>query len=182
MKLLPRFLVLKEGQKRVPIRVKSCNKAGSLERRSYSKAEKVIAKPRNLKRGLGTRKMKTMTIKVGHDIVFDVPVRGEPPPQKTWMFADKPIDESKVKIENEDYKTNLVLRNATRANAGKYTLTAKNASGMDTHSVDVIVLGRPSAPEGPLEVSNVFEEIADLAWSTATTLDCRIDHYRYRKA
>ncbi|PIO60342.1 fibronectin type III domain protein, partial [Teladorsagia circumcincta] len=142
------ILGLKEGEE-YQFRVTAVNKAGPGEASDPSR--KVVAKPRNLKPWIDREKMKTLTVKVGQDVTFDVPVRGEPPPEKTWMFADKPIDDSKVKIDNEDYKTKLVLRNATRANAGKFTLTAKNASGMDTHSVDVIVLGKPSPPEGPLE-------------------------------
>ncbi|KAK5968521.1 Twitchin [Trichostrongylus colubriformis] len=131
-----------------------------------------------LKPWIDREKMKTVTVKVGHDVIFDVPVRGEPPPEKTWTFADKPIDDPKINITDEDYNTKFVLRGATRAHAGKYTLTAKNHNGTDTHSVDVIVLGRPGAPEGPLEVSNIFEDKCDLEWKPP--LDdggLPIDHY-----
>ncbi|XGW29138.1 hypothetical protein V3C99_008720 [Haemonchus contortus] len=169
------ILGLKEGEE-YQFRVIAVNKAGPGEASDPSR--KVVAKPRNQKPWIDREKMKTMTVKVGQDVVFDVPVRGEPPPEKTWMFADKPIDDSKVKIDNEDYNTKFVLRGATRANSGKYTLTAKNASGMDTHTVEVTVLGKPSAPEGPLEVSNVFEDKCDLEWKPP--LDdggIPIDHY-----
>lgn len=53
-----------------------------------------------------------------------------------------------LQITNEDYRTRFVLSNATRKHAGKYTLTATNVNGTDQHSVEVMVLGRPSAPEG----------------------------------
>ncbi|KHJ77567.1 fibronectin type III domain protein, partial [Oesophagostomum dentatum] len=152
---------LKEGEE-YQFRVKAVNKAGPGEASDPSR--KVVAKPRNLKPWIDREKMKTITIKVGQDVIFDVPVRGEPPPTKTWTFNDKPIDDKKISIVDEDYRTEFVLRVATRAHAGKYTLTAKNASGTDTHSVEVIVLGKPSAPEGPLDVSNVFEDKCDLEW------------------
>ncbi|KAK6047922.1 fibronectin type III domain protein [Cooperia oncophora] len=165
------ILGLKEGEE-YQFRVKAVNKAGPGEASDPSR--KVIAKPRNLKPWIDREKMKTMTIKVGHDIVFDVPVRGEPPPQKTWMFADKPIDESKVKTTRPIWCFEMQLA----LMRGSTHFTAKNASGMDTHSVDVIVLGRPSAPEGPLEVSNVFEDKCDLAWKPpADDGGLPIDHY-----
>lgn len=38
--------------------------------------------------------MKTITVKVGAEIRFDVPVRGEPPPEMVWKFkgADMKTD------------------------------------------------------------------------------------------
>lgn len=56
------------------------------------------------------------------------------------------------------------MKGGQRCHAGKYTLTATNASGTDTHSVEIIILGRPSNPLGPLDVTNVFEDRADLEW------------------
>ena len=108
--------------------------------------------------------MKTVTIKVGQNVELAVPVTGEPPPKKEWTFNDKPFNDSKIKITHEDYKTNFSLRGATRAHAGKYLLTATNDSGTDSHHIEVIVLGKPSAPKGPLEVSDVFEDHCTLDW------------------
>lgn len=56
------------------------------------------------------------------------------------------------------------MRNSTRTYAGKYILTATNDSGSDTHSVEVFVLDRPSTPQGPLKVSNVFADNVTLDW------------------
>ncbi|WKY05591.1 hypothetical protein Q1695_006081 [Nippostrongylus brasiliensis] len=173
------ILGLKEGEE-YQFRVKAVNKAGPGEASDPSR--KVVAKPRNLKPWIDREKMKTVTVKVGQSVEFDVPVRGEPPPTKTWTFNDQPINDNKIKITDEDYNTKFVLREASRGHAGKYTLTATNASGTDTHSVDVIVLGRPSAPEGPLEVSNVFEDKCDLEWKPpADDGGLPIDHYDIEK-
>lgn len=38
--------------------------------------------------------MRTITIKVGQNFEFDVPVQGEPPPEKVWSFDDKPLSAS----------------------------------------------------------------------------------------
>lgn len=42
--------------------------------------------------------MKTVTIKVGQNVDFKVPVTGEPPPKCVWTFNDKPIDDKDAKI------------------------------------------------------------------------------------
>ncbi|KHN73749.1 Twitchin [Toxocara canis] len=171
---------LKQGEE-YQFRVRAVNKAGPGEPSDPSR--RVIAKPRNLKPHIDRESMKTITIKVGQNCEFDVPVQGEPPPEKVWTFDDKPLSaDAKIKITNEDYRTRFVLTNATRKDAGKYTLTATNINGTDQHSVDVIVLGRPSAPEGPLEVSDVYEDHMTLEWKPP--LDdggCPIDHYDIEK-
>lgn len=85
-------------------------------------------------------------------------------------------------ITNEDYKTNFSLRNATRQHAGKYVLTATNDSGTDTHGVEVIVIGKPSASGGPLEVSDVFEDRVTLDWKPPEDDGgMPIDHYDIEK-
>jgi hypothetical protein len=83
--------------------------------------------------------MKAITIKVGQSLYFKVPVTGEPPPENTWTINGKPIDDddSKIRVTNEDYKTNLVLRNATREHAGTYLLVATNENGTDQYGVEV---------------------------------------------
>lgn len=44
----------------------------------------------------------------------------------------------------------------TRADSGKYIVTAKNDSGTDTVEVEVDVVSKPSKPKGPLKVSLLF--------------------------
>lgn len=59
---------------------------------------------------------------------------------------------------------------------------ASNASGIDKHSVEVIVLGKPSSPMGPLDVTNVFEDRCDLEWKVPEDDGgLPIDHYEIEK-
>ncbi|CAJ0587388.1 unnamed protein product, partial [Mesorhabditis spiculigera] len=172
-------LNLKEGEE-YQFRIKAVNKAGPGE--ASDPSQKVVAKPRNLKPWIDREAMKTITVKVGQDVEFDVPVRGEPPPEKTWTFADgKPISD-RIRLTNEDYRTQFVLKGAQRKEAGKYTLVAQNASGKDTHSVEVIVLGKPSAPMGPLDVTDVFEDHCTLEWAPPEDDGgTPVDHYEIEK-
>lgn len=41
-------------------------------------------------------------------------------------------------------------------------------NGQDSVTVKVTVIDKPSAPEGPLEVSNVHADRVDLAWKPPT--------------
>lgn len=78
----------------------------------------------------------------------------------------KPSD--KTKITNVDYNTKLSVRGATRAESGVYTLTASNVNGTDIAEVEVIVMDKPSPPNGPLKVQNVHAEGATLSWLPPT--------------
>uniref|UniRef100_A0A0N5C6U2 non-specific serine/threonine protein kinase n=1 Tax=Strongyloides papillosus TaxID=174720 RepID=A0A0N5C6U2_STREA len=173
---------LKEGEE-YQFRIVAVNKAGPGEASDPSK--KIIAKARNLKPHIDRESMKTITIKVGQNADFDVPVRGEPPPEMVWKFNDKPLDTNNnkhIRIQNEDYRTQFALRNSTRAHAGRYTLTATNINGTDSHYVDIIVLSRPSKPMGPLEVSDIFEDKCTLEWKPPEDDGgIPIDHYEIEK-
>ncbi|KAL3982100.1 Fibronectin type III domain family protein [Acanthocheilonema viteae] len=173
-------LGLKEGEE-YQFRIRAVNKAGMGEPSDPSR--KIIAKPRNLKPHIHRESMKSVVIKVGQSVEFDVPVSGEPPPEKVWALNDKPIEGDKhIMITNEDYRTVCLLKNATRKHTGKYTLTASNVNGTDKHTVEVTVIGRPSPPEGPLEVSDIHADHMNLEWKPPEDDGgLPIDHYEIEK-
>ncbi|VDK42941.1 unnamed protein product, partial [Gongylonema pulchrum] len=82
-------LGLKEGEE-YQFRIRAVNKAGPGEPSDPSR--RVVAKHRNLKPHIDRESMKSVTIKVGQSLEFDVPVIGEPPPEKVWTFNEKPIE------------------------------------------------------------------------------------------
>lgn len=69
-----------------------------------------------------------------------------------------------TQIDNVDYNSKLVMRNVQRGDSGEYTITATNSSGRDSVTVTVTVTDKPSAPEGPLQVSDVHNEGCKLKW------------------
>uniref|UniRef100_A0A0R3RN22 Titin n=1 Tax=Elaeophora elaphi TaxID=1147741 RepID=A0A0R3RN22_9BILA len=174
------ILGLKESEE-YQFRIRAVNKAGMGEPSDSSR--RVIAKPRNLKPHIHRESMRTVIIKVGQGVEFDVPVNGEPPPEKVWIFNDKPIEsDGHITITNEDYRTLYILKNATRKHTGKYTLTASNVNGTDKHAVEVTVIGRPSTPEGPLEVSDIHADHMNLEWKPPEDDGgLPIDHYEIEK-
>lgn len=144
-------------------RIKAVNKAGPGKPSDAS--EIVTTKPRNLMPKI--ENIRDITVHAGQPIKFDVKVIGEPPPKTTWYHNDndKPLtNDDHVKIENEPYRTKLLVANSKRADTGMYKLVASNPSGSDEVEVKVTVLDKPTNPEGPLEVSDVHAEGCKLKW------------------
>jgi hypothetical protein len=73
-------------------------------------------------------------------------------------------EDDRIKIEVGDGEIVLVCRAAEKGDQGKYAVTLKNPKGSDTAQINVVVLDKPGAPEGPLEVSKVTPESCKLAW------------------
>ncbi|XP_013109098.2 twitchin isoform X22 [Stomoxys calcitrans] len=144
-------------------RVRAVNKAGVSEPSDGSDPQ--MAKPRNLKPLINREKMKPLKVRAGQTVKFDVDVKGEPAPTLTWFFKDSeiiPIDG--IRIESEDYNTKITLLDSTRKASGIYKLKAENINGVDEAEVDVTVLDKPSKPEGPLEVSDIYNDRCKLKW------------------
>ena len=87
---------------------------------------------------------KSVTIKVGRGHKWSVDVAGEPPPTLSWVWRDNiPLtNTARITIDNVDYHTDFSIVEATRKDAGIYTLHAENKSGKDSEGVELIVLGK----------------------------------------
>lgn len=110
--------------------------------------------------------MKTIIVRAGKPIKFDVDVRGEPPPTITWTVKNKTDinAEGNVDIINVDYNTKLSILETVRKNSGLYQINAKNSHGEDNADVEVTILSAPGKPKGPLKVSDVTKNGAKLKW------------------
>jgi hypothetical protein len=64
-----------------------------------------------------------------------------------------------------DKLAKLVIIKAVRADTGRYVIRLVNDSGTETAECDVIVLGPPSRPRGPLEIKEVTKSSVTLSWS-----------------
>lgn len=62
-----------------------------------------------------------------------------------------------VETKRHDH-TILCIMTTVRADCGKYRLTVKNSTGEDSEEAELIVLDRPSCPQGPLQVRIVKNE------------------------
>lgn len=109
---------------------------------------------------------KTITIKSGRTHKWAVDVTGEPAPALTWSWRDDVplVTTDRIKIESVDYHTDFSIVAVTRKDTGLYTLKAVNENGKDQETVELIVLGRPSKPRGPLDVEGVTATGCKLKW------------------
>ncbi|CAH2099215.1 unnamed protein product [Euphydryas editha] len=154
---------LKEGNT-YQFRVRAVNKAGPGEPGEPTQPH--VAKARFLKPHINRDKMVAVRVRAGTTIKLDVDIKGEPPPTKTWTFANKVVENGPgIKLENEDYNTKLQIFESSWKNSGIYTLKAENDSGVDEATVEITVLDKPGKPEGPLEVSDVHADHVKLSWN-----------------
>ena len=154
---------LTEGQK-YQFRIKAVNKGGVGPASDAS--DILTAKDRYAAPKIDRTNLRDLTIKAGNHIRLDVKVSGEPPPSKVWWLNKvKQEDRDIVTIELEDYRTKFMISSVTRAHCGQLTLKAENDSGKDEASIDILILDKPSKPEGPLKISDVHKEGCTLKWN-----------------
>lgn len=154
---------LKEGAQ-MQFRVRAANKMGQGE---PSKATKpVIIKARFVRPYIAGDGLKNIVVKKGRPVRYEINFGAEPPPEITWIANDQELRviTDKCEIDNAEKKTILQITNTTRADSGRYKLILKNSCGQCVSEADVVVLDRPSAPEGPLVVEEVKSDQVTIKW------------------
>ncbi|TGZ63952.1 hypothetical protein CRM22_006631 [Opisthorchis felineus] len=144
-------------------RVVAVNKAGKSEPSETTKP--MIAKPRLLKPFIIKTNIKPVKLKVGESVTLDLDYRGEPDPEATWSIGSKVLETTEnIKLEFKERSAHLKIVSAQRKDSALYTLRVFNCVGEDQASIDVVALGKPSRPVGPLEVTDVTKNSATLSW------------------
>lgn len=107
-----------------------------------------------------------ITCKAGSNFTIDIPISGRPVPKVTWKLEEMRLKETdRVTIKTTKDRTTLTVKDSMRGDSGKYYLTLENTAGVKTFTVTVIVIGRPGAVTGPIEVSSVSAESCVLTWA-----------------
>lgn len=144
-------------------RVIAVNKAGPSEPSDPTKPH--IVKARFVKPYLLGDGLKNLVVKKGAVIKYDIQFFGEPPPEVKWeLNNDQLFAGSKISIENTAKSSVFQNKNAVRADSGKYRLTLTNSSGSFVSEADVVVLDKPTPPEGPLILEEVRAEHITVKW------------------
>lgn len=131
---------LVEGEPYV-FQVRAVNAAGPGE--ASDPTPTIICKPRNLAPKIDRANLIEVKIKAGQNFVFDVKVSGEPVPTTKWLLGRKELKSAeRIKVVHADYNTKLSVRMATRADSGKYIVSAENINGTDIADVLVTVIGK----------------------------------------
>lgn len=88
------------------------------------------------------KNLQKKTVASGQTLKFEAAVKGEPAPTIVWTLKGEPINNNRLKIDNEEHLTSFTLQKSRRKDTGLYTVTATNDSGTDTVEVEIEVLGK----------------------------------------
>jgi hypothetical protein len=85
-----------------------------------------------------------------------------PRPKAVWKKNGTDVEGKPQK--NDDTKASLKLEKAQRGDTGQYELILQNNKGEVRIPIEVHVIDKPGAPEGPLKVSDVYKDSMVLSW------------------
>lgn len=108
--------------------------------------------------------MQNITIRKGQMCRWDIAYGGEPDPTSKWFFSKGKLGvapEVEVKpddhctVEMYDRNSVLTVKKAVRTDSGRYFIRVTNEVGSCEHSADLLVLDKPSAPDGEPEATKI---------------------------
>ena len=116
---------------------------------------------------LDTRKYHNNTVseKAGMNLELSVPVSGKPTPIVRFIRHDEQLKEtSRVNSEFCNNVAKLNVKSLTRKDAGDYEVLAENSVGSKRAIFHIVVMEKPSKPQGPVQISDVNAESITIAW------------------
>merc|ERR1719317_1541233 len=105
---------------------------------------------------------KGLTVNAGTTIRLHVPFHARPRPTIKWTRDGLQVGEAY--INDMEGITQLQIRGTRSWHTGTYTVQLDNASGRKKPDIKVTVIDVPSAPQGPLNASNLTESSVTLDW------------------
>lgn len=108
----------------------------------------------------------TVYVRAGSNLKCEIPLTGRPMP-KVSLSKDDVALKSTTRFNSEVTPEYLIitLRESIAIDSGRYDICASNTSGTTKSFVNIVVLDRPSAPVGPVEMTDVTEDSVSLKWS-----------------
>lgn len=124
----------------------------------------------------------TFSVKAGNDLKIDLPFKGVPPPTAAWKKDGNMLKEtSRVNVTTSDTLSQIVIKDATRVDAGVYEVTLINSAGTTSAEIFVNVFEKPGPPID-LSVDEVSADFVTLAWKPPNyTGGCQISNYVVEK-
>ncbi|XP_041468950.1 twitchin-like isoform X3 [Lytechinus variegatus] len=137
-------------------------------------------KPERPKLDIGD--LEDIKVKGGEKFEINLPLSGFPTPTATWEIGSSPVKETgRVIIKTARTYTRMTVDSAQRQDAGRYTISVKNASGSDTARVKVTVLAEPDLPQGPVQVSDITPDSVTLSWKQPVNGPEDVENYVVEK-
>ncbi|XP_034392036.1 titin-like [Cyclopterus lumpus] len=124
----------------------------------------------------------TFSVKAGNDLKIDVPFKGVPTPTLAWKKEGNLLKEtSRVNVNTSDTSSQIVIKDATRIDAGMYEVTLTNSTGTTSAEIFVTVFEKPGPPSD-LSVDEVSADFMSLSWQPSHyTGGCQISNYVVEK-
>lgn len=92
-------------------------------------------------------------------------VSGYPKPKVAWYKDNIKIESNEeYSIETTETTTKLIVKTIERTHSGKYTVKAKNSAGASVVDCTLVVIDKPSKPEGPLLFKEISDEAVVIEW------------------
>ncbi|XP_078188828.1 myosin-binding protein H-like isoform X2 [Callithrix jacchus] len=90
--------------------------------------------------------------------------QGKPKPQATWTHNGCALDTSRVSVRNGERDSILFIREAQRADSGRYQLRVQLGGLEATATIDILVIERPGPPQS-IKLVDVWGFNATLEWT-----------------
>uniref|UniRef100_H2YFD0 Titin n=1 Tax=Ciona savignyi TaxID=51511 RepID=H2YFD0_CIOSA len=111
-----------------------------------------------------------IVVRKGGVICLKVPFKCRPSPQASWKKISGPEVDLNVRamIALHTDSAELVIKGVDRRDAGEYEVTLSNKLGKISVSIRVQVIGKPDAPEGPLQFGDIQATSVNVVWKPIT--------------
>ncbi|RVE70878.1 hypothetical protein OJAV_G00068270 [Oryzias javanicus] len=106
-----------------------------------------------------------LAIKVGHNAIFKAQFVGHQPVKIQWFKdGDELQDDSSAKIENSAGHSRLLLSRCQRKDTGEIKIKLRNEHGFTEVVSKLLVLDKPTPPQGPAEVIQSSASCIEFKW------------------
>lgn len=109
--------------------------------------------------------IRDMTVIAGEPFTITVPFNAHPKPRPHWCInGEDVLTDERIKFDTSDIASKFINKKAKRSDTGNYTIYLTNTVGTDSASCKVLVVDKPSPPQGPLDISDITPDTCALSW------------------